>query len=359
VRMPPRSRFAQDFLQDKAREGVRRTPVYRNRPNRRYTRRIAECRCQNDRYEVEALSNARDKMVWTIAAVSLLGVVTFIGLGIYLARRLTDQLGWIIAEMSALSAGDLDSQLAAAAILTRSAQWARALEVFRFEMIASRQMAAELRRSQEHLAHAQRIAHMGVTSQTCALTRPNGRMNSTIFSELCAKPMAHQPITFLRNGPPGRSRIGFYQPEKKSRRHMSGPFEYRLRPDGSVRHIYRENGFIRNEAGNPFFLIGNVSGYQRIRAAQEREKELERQLMHSQSWRALGTLAGGVAHDLNNTLVRSWHCRSGAGGTSEEARCAETSKPSSAPASGPAISSRRSRLSRKQDSSGRRSISRR
>jgi len=32
-----------------------------------------------------------NKMVWTIAAVSLLGVVTFIGLGIYLARRLTHQ----------------------------------------------------------------------------------------------------------------------------------------------------------------------------------------------------------------------------------------------------------------------------
>jgi flagellar biogenesis protein FliO len=46
--------------------------------------------------EVEALSNARDKMVWTIAAVSLLGVVTFIGLGIYLANRLTHQLGWIM-----------------------------------------------------------------------------------------------------------------------------------------------------------------------------------------------------------------------------------------------------------------------
>jgi len=28
-------------------------------------------------------------------------------------------------------------------------------------MIAGRQMAAELRRSQEHLAHAQKIAHMG------------------------------------------------------------------------------------------------------------------------------------------------------------------------------------------------------
>src|SRR5260370_11987075 len=105
-------------------------------------------------------------MGWTMAGVSLLGVVTFIGLGIYLARRLTDQLGWIIAEMSALSAGDLDSQLAAGGDPDEIGAMARALEVFRFEMIASRQMASGLRRSQEHLAHAQKIPHMATDLTT-------------------------------------------------------------------------------------------------------------------------------------------------------------------------------------------------
>src|SRR5437660_12102448 len=63
--------------------------------------------------EIAALSNARDRIIWRIAGVGLLGAVTFTGFGIYLARRLTMELGRIIAEMRALSAGDLDSQMAA------------------------------------------------------------------------------------------------------------------------------------------------------------------------------------------------------------------------------------------------------
>jgi PAS domain S-box-containing protein len=296
--------FAQDFLQDKAREVL-------DGPQSTVAGQIdaildellnAAAKTTDD--EVEALSNARDKMVWTIAAVSLLGVVTFIGLGIYLARRLTHQLGWIIAEMSALSAGDLDSQLAAGGDPDEIGAMARALEVFRFEMIASRQMAAELRRSQEHLAHAQRIAHMG--SDITNLRTDEAEWSDELYSIFGVTRETYVTSTdnFLRMVHPDDRALVLATREKIKDGICPDPFEYRIvRPDGSVRHIYRENEFIRNEAGSPFFLTGTCQDISEIRAAQEREKELERQLMHSQKLEALGTLAGGVAHDLNNTLV--------------------------------------------------------
>jgi two-component system cell cycle sensor histidine kinase/response regulator CckA len=50
-------------------------------------------------------------------------------------------------------------------------------------------------------------------------------------------------------------------------------------------------------------LAGTIHNVTEQRAAQRRQSELERQLLHAQKLDVLGTLAGGIAHDLNNTLV--------------------------------------------------------
>src|SRR6185437_12540782 len=82
------------------------------------------------------------------------------------------------------------------------------------------------------------------------------------------------------------------------------PYEYRaIRPDGTIRYIYRESELIRDENGVPVMLAGTIRDITDLRASQARQRELERQLQHSTKMKALGTLAGGIAHDLNNTLV--------------------------------------------------------
>jgi PAS domain S-box-containing protein len=82
------------------------------------------------------------------------------------------------------------------------------------------------------------------------------------------------------------------------------PLTYRFRcPDGSMKWIYTEIETIFDDAGNPVRRIGTIRDLTETRMAEERQRELERQLLHSQKLDALGTLAGGIAHDLNNTLM--------------------------------------------------------
>ncbi len=82
------------------------------------------------------------------------------------------------------------------------------------------------------------------------------------------------------------------------------PIEYRIRrTDGQERLLRREAVLIHDDDGQVIGIVGTVQDVTEIRA-KEREKELlQIQLNHSQRLDALGKFAGGVAHDLNNTLV--------------------------------------------------------
>jgi PAS domain S-box-containing protein len=82
------------------------------------------------------------------------------------------------------------------------------------------------------------------------------------------------------------------------------PTEYRIRhSDGSLRIVYREVERMLDSAGRPTDLLGVIRDVTELRDAERQRNELQRQLQETQKMEALGTLAGGIAHDLNNALV--------------------------------------------------------
>jgi PAS domain S-box-containing protein len=79
--------------------------------------------------------------------------------------------------------------------------------------------------------------------------------------------------------------------------------EFRIiRPDGSIRHIYSAEGVVLDETGNVVRVVGtavDITERKQMEAQIEASKE---QLVTSARLSALGMMAGGIAHEINNPL---------------------------------------------------------
>ncbi|HLW53453.1 MAG TPA: PAS domain S-box protein [Candidatus Angelobacter sp.] len=80
--------------------------------------------------------------------------------------------------------------------------------------------------------------------------------------------------------------------------------EFRIiRPDGSVRHLSSAEGAVLDEHGNVVRVVGTAVD---VTARKEMEAQIEasrEQMMVSARLSALGMMAGGVAHEINNPLA--------------------------------------------------------
>jgi PAS domain S-box-containing protein len=79
--------------------------------------------------------------------------------------------------------------------------------------------------------------------------------------------------------------------------------EYRLLTKaGDYRWFHARGVAIRNPNGQPYLMAGSIQDIDARKLAQDALRERDEQLRHAQKLEAVGTLAGGIAHEFNNLI---------------------------------------------------------
>jgi PAS domain S-box-containing protein len=180
-----------------------------------------------------------------------------------------------------------------------------AVAAFQLRRVAkTRRHEIALNRSNEKLARAQRLATIGCFEHNVATGE--AEWSDELYRILGLEPTGAIPsrdTLMVLIHPEDRERF-----EQHRNAELQGkatpPLEYRIiRADGTERIVRRETGVVVDEETQGLRCFGTLQDITALRLAEQRERDLERKLLHSQKLEALGTLAGGIAHDLNNTLT--------------------------------------------------------
>jgi signal transduction histidine kinase len=172
------------------------------------------------------------------------------------------------------------------------------------ERAALRDSEAQLRRSEARLAHAQRIAAIG--SWELDLASGELTWSKEMYRIWPPMPEGYSPSRdgILRHiCQADRQLVAAWLSVLKSGG-APATMEFRVpASEGRTRILRSEGVSVRDTTGTVIQVAGTLQDVTETRRLEQERNKLYLQLLHWQKLEALGTLAGGVAHELNNTLV--------------------------------------------------------
>jgi PAS domain S-box-containing protein len=247
------------------------------------------------------LDGARQRALHAVLATGIVLLLVAFGVAYLIGRHLSGAMAVLASRAQCIASPTPQAPIPTAVREVNTV--AAALERTRLQLSANER---SLRRGRDHLARAQRVATIGSWEyqfETGAIEWSDEMyriwglprdepMTIERYLQLTAEQVLEedrgkaQGILDARPGEP------------------LAPTEYRIRrADGAVRVLHREAEVTVDRAGKAVGIFGVTRDVTELREAEGQRDEFQAQLHQSQKMEALGTLAGGVAHDLNNTLV--------------------------------------------------------